>query len=125
MNEEKNFYKKLCSENRGLKINIICSEKMKFNKKHTNISIKYSDNTNDTDNNKIIVPEYEEEEEDNYEEENEFDYYDKDEGNVIVNAIKPKNKKYKEKKENDKIVCIQGEIDYKYKYKWFTENEKI
>ena len=102
MNEEKNFYKKLCSENRGLKINIICSEKMKFNKKHTNISIKYSDNTNDTDNNKIIVPEYEEEEEeeDNYEEENEFDYYDKDEGNVIVNA-------------------------YKYKYKWFTENEKI
>ena len=117
INEDKKFYRTLSIINADIKINILSSVKVKLNKKCKNLNIEYQKNFNDDDNKINIHENGEEEEEDNYEEENNFDYDDNYEDDIIVNKIKPKNKKFKERKEDDEtLVCIRRKLNYYHQF---------
>lgn len=94
---------------------------MKLNKKSKNLNIEYQEDINDDDNKINIHENGEEEEEENYEEENNFDYDDNVEDNIIVNKIKPKNKKFKERKGDDEtLVCIRRNLNYNQFYDYYV-----
>jgi len=132
INDEKNFYKKLLNINNDINISIIISsnENLQIFKKFNNVNVIYH-NTIKSYNKINDNFEYEEEDdnEKNDNENNERDeednlFYDKfgDEDNIIVNQVKIKNKKYKNKEEeSDEIVCILEKKINKFDY-WEERN---
>ena len=126
ISNEKQFYQKLISSNDSkIQFNIISLNELKKPKRN-NVSIKYKEKKE----------KYNEDEE-NYEDEENIDYeyeennlmYDKyeDDGDVVVNDIKVKQKKFKEKAKekeiNENDICCVARERYINSYALFAEKE--
>ncbi len=119
ISNEKQFYKKLINSNDSkIKFNIISLDELKKSKKN-NVNIIYKEKYNEDEEN------YEDEENVDYEyEENNLinDKYE-DDGDVVVNDIKIKNKKFKKEKEIDEdvVCCVREYLDHYNSYRLIDE----
>ncbi len=119
ISNEKQFYKKLINSNDSkIKFNIISLDELKKSKKN-NVNIIYKEKYNEDEEN------YEDEENVDYEyEENNLinDKYE-DDGDVVVNDIKIKTKKFKKEKEieEDVVCCVREYLDHYNSYRLIDE----
>ena len=121
ISNEKQFYKKFINSNNSkIKFNIISLDELKKSKKN-NVNIIYKEKYNEDEEN------YEDEDEENvdyeYEENNLINDKYEDDGDVVVNDIKIKTKKFKKEKEieEDVVCCVREYLDHYNSYRLIDE----